>query len=89
MSRLALLSVSDKTGIVELAQKLVEFGFEIISSGGTAKALQDSGITVVKVSDHTGSPEILGGRVKTLHPRLNQTLQCQRQSKKLILAARL
>ena len=72
MSRLALLSVSDKTGIVELARQLVEkFQFEIISSGGTAKALQDAGISVTKVSDYTGSPEILGGRVKTLHPRIH------------------
>ncbi|MEL6439059.1 MAG: bifunctional phosphoribosylaminoimidazolecarboxamide formyltransferase/IMP cyclohydrolase [Cyanobacteria bacterium J06621_8] len=71
MSRLALLSVSDKTGIVALASQLVEWGFEIISSGGTAKTLQDAGITVTKVSDYTGSPEILGGRVKTLHPRIH------------------
>ena len=72
MSRLALLSVSDKTGIVELAQSLVEkFQFEIISSGGTAKTLQEAGIGVTKVSDYTGSPEILGGRVKTLHPRIH------------------
>lgn len=71
MSRLALLSVSDKTGIVELARKLVEFNFEIISSGGTAKTLQDAGLAVTKVSDYTGSPEILGGRVKTLHPRIH------------------
>ena len=72
MSRLALLSVSDKTGIVELARQLVEkFQFEIISSGGTAKTLQDAGIAVTKVSDYTGSPEILGGRVKTLHPRIH------------------
>ncbi len=71
MSRLALLSVSDKTGIVELARKLKEHQFEIISSGGTAKALQDAGITVTKVSNYTGSPEILGGRVKTLHPRIH------------------
>ena len=71
MSRLALFSVSDKTGIVELARQLVEFEFEIISSGGTAKTLQDAGITVTKVSDYTGSPEILGGRVKTLHPRIH------------------
>ena len=71
MSRLALLSVSDKTGIVELAQQLLEFGFEIISSGGTAKTLKDAGIGVTKVSDYTGSPEILGGRVKTLHPRIH------------------
>ncbi|MEL6495553.1 MAG: bifunctional phosphoribosylaminoimidazolecarboxamide formyltransferase/IMP cyclohydrolase [Cyanobacteria bacterium J06623_7] len=71
MSRLALLSVADKTGIVELARKLVEHEFEIISSGGTAKTLQAAGISVIKVSDYTGSPEILGGRVKTLHPRIH------------------
>ena len=71
MSRLALLSVWDKTGIVELARQLVEFEFEIISSGGTAKTLQDAGIAVTKVSDYTGSPEILSGRVKTLHPRIH------------------
>ncbi|MBE9223512.1 bifunctional phosphoribosylaminoimidazolecarboxamide formyltransferase/IMP cyclohydrolase [Cyanobacterium stanieri LEGE 03274] len=72
MTGLALLSVSDKTGIVELAQTLVnEFGFDIVSSGGTAKTLQSAGIKVTKVSDYTGSPEILGGRVKTLHPRIH------------------
>jgi phosphoribosylaminoimidazolecarboxamide formyltransferase / IMP cyclohydrolase len=72
MGRLALLSTSDKTGLVELASALVnEFDFEIISSGGTAKTLQAAGIPVMKVSDYTGSPEILGGRVKTLHPRIH------------------
>ncbi|WP_198805648.1 bifunctional phosphoribosylaminoimidazolecarboxamide formyltransferase/IMP cyclohydrolase [Leptolyngbya sp. BL0902] len=72
MARLALLSVSDKTGLVELAQALVnEFGFEIVSSGGTARALAEAGLPVTKVSDYTGSPEILGGRVKTLHPRIH------------------
>ncbi len=78
MSRLALLSVSDKTGIVELARQLVEFQFEIISSGGTAKTLQEAGITVTKVSDYTGSPEILGGRVKTLHPRIHGGILARR-----------
>ncbi|MBP0021151.1 MAG: bifunctional phosphoribosylaminoimidazolecarboxamide formyltransferase/IMP cyclohydrolase [Cyanobacteria bacterium SBLK] len=72
MGKLALLSVSDKTGIVELARQLVEeFAFELLSSGGTAKVLQDAGIPVTKVSDYTRSPEILGGRVKTLHPRIH------------------
>ena len=78
MSRLALLSVSDKTGIVELARKLVDYEFEIISSGGTAKTLQDAGISVTKVSDYTGSPEILGGRVKTLHPRIHGGILARR-----------
>lgn len=72
MAKLALLSVSDKRGIVELARVLVEeFSFDLISSGGTAKTLQAAGLPVTKVSDYTGSPEILGGRVKTLHPRIH------------------
>ena len=78
MSRLALLSVSDKTGIVELARQLIDFQFEIISSGGTAKALQEAGVAVTKVSDYTGSPEILGGRVKTLHPRIHGGILARR-----------
>ncbi|MEL6813641.1 MAG: bifunctional phosphoribosylaminoimidazolecarboxamide formyltransferase/IMP cyclohydrolase [Cyanobacteria bacterium J06598_3] len=72
MSRLALLSVSNKTGLVEFARSLTQdLNFEIVSSGGTAKALSDAGIPVMKVSDYTGSPEILGGRVKTLHPKVH------------------
>jgi phosphoribosylaminoimidazolecarboxamide formyltransferase/IMP cyclohydrolase len=72
MTRLALLSVSDKTGLVEFACQLVEaFDFLIISSGGTAETLKAAGIPVTKVSEYTGSPEILGGRVKTLHPRIH------------------
>jgi phosphoribosylaminoimidazolecarboxamide formyltransferase / IMP cyclohydrolase len=72
MGRLALLSTSDKTGLVKFAKTLVtEFGFDIISSGGTATALKAAGIPVTKVSDYTGAPEILGGRVKTLHPRIH------------------
>ena len=79
MTRLALLSVSDKTGLVEFARSLVEeFGFDLISSGGTAKALQEAGLPVTKVSDYTGSPEILGGRVKTLHPRIHGGILAQR-----------
>lgn len=79
MAKLALLSVSDKTGLIELAQALVQdFGFQIISSGGTAKALQTAGIEVTKVSDYTGSPEILGGRVKTLHPRIHGGILARR-----------
>ncbi|WP_008310003.1 bifunctional phosphoribosylaminoimidazolecarboxamide formyltransferase/IMP cyclohydrolase [Leptolyngbya sp. PCC 6406] len=72
MAGLALLSVSDKTGLVALALALVEqFGFELVSSGGTARAIADAGLAVTKVADFTGSPEILGGRVKTLHPRIH------------------
>ncbi|NWF59114.1 MAG: bifunctional phosphoribosylaminoimidazolecarboxamide formyltransferase/IMP cyclohydrolase [Fischerella sp.] len=72
MARLALMSVSNKTGLIDLARSLVEeFDFELISSGGTAQALKDAGLPVKKVADYTGSPEILGGRVKTLHPRIH------------------
>ncbi|WP_404787042.1 bifunctional phosphoribosylaminoimidazolecarboxamide formyltransferase/IMP cyclohydrolase [Altericista sp. CCNU0014] len=79
MTRLALLSVSDKTGLVEFAQRLAnEFDFEIISSGGTAATLKAAGIPVVKVSDYTGAPEILGGRVKTLHPRIHGGILARR-----------
>lgn len=79
MARLALLSVSDKTGIVEFARQLVsEFGFDLISSGGTAAALKEAGLPVTKVSDYTGSPEILGGRVKTLHPRIHGGILARR-----------
>ena len=67
----ALISVSDKTGIVEFARKLVAQGVEILSTGGTAKALQDAGVASMEVSQFTGSPEILEGRVKTLHPRIH------------------
>lgn len=79
MARLALLSTSDKTGLVELAQSLLqEFGFELISSGGTARVLQAAGLPVIKVSDYTGAPEILGGRVKTLHPRVHGGILARR-----------
>src|SRR5271165_3885652 len=66
----ALLSVSDKTGLVDLARALAGFGIELISTGGTAKALHDAGLTVVDVAELTGFPEMMGGRVKTLHPNV-------------------
>src|SRR5437667_10703534 len=69
--RRALLSVSDKTGLVDLARVLAEFGVELISTGGTRKALADAGLKVRDISDVTGFPEILYGRVKTLHPRVH------------------
>jgi len=69
--RRALLSVSDKTGIVDFARELAHFNVEIISTGGTAKALRDAGITVRDISDVTGFPEMMDGRVKTLHPRVH------------------
>lgn len=69
--RRALISVTDKSGVVELARELVGLGFEILSTGGTAKALQAGGIPVTEVSAYTGFPEILDGRVKTLQPKIH------------------
>lgn len=69
--RVALISVSDKTGIVEFAKFLAEKNVRILSTGGTLKSLLESGVPAVQVSDHTGSPEILDGRVKTLHPKVH------------------
>jgi phosphoribosylaminoimidazolecarboxamide formyltransferase/IMP cyclohydrolase len=69
--RRALISVSDKTGLIPFAQALAQAGAEILSTGGTARALRDAGLTVVDVSDHTGFPEIMDGRVKTLVPQIH------------------
>ena len=69
--RRALLSVSDKTGLVDLARTLTNLGVELISTGGTRKTLADAGLPVRDVSDVTGFPEMLDGRVKTLHPRVH------------------
>src|ERR1700743_842858 len=69
--RRALISVSDKTGLVPFAQALAARGVEILSTGGSAKALRDAGIPVKEVSDHTGFPEIMDGRVKTLVPQIH------------------
>jgi len=78
MSNYALLSVSDKTGIVDFARSLVDYGYTIISSGGTHSVIAAEGIPVTKVSDYTGSPEILNGRVKTLHPKIHGGILAQR-----------
>ena len=74
----ALLSVSDKTGLVEFARGLTSFGVALLSTGGTAKLLRDSGIGVTEVSDHTGFPEMLDGRVKTLHPKMHGGILARR-----------
>ncbi len=76
--RRALLSVSDKTGLVELAQALADKGVELVSTGGTAKALRDAGLAVRDVSDLTGFPEMMDGRVKTLHPTVHGGLLARR-----------
>ena len=74
----ALLSVSDKTGIVELARGLAAQGFQLLSTGGTAKLLAENGLAVTEVADHTGFPEMLDGRVKTLHPTVHGGLLARR-----------
>jgi phosphoribosylaminoimidazolecarboxamide formyltransferase/IMP cyclohydrolase len=71
MPKRALLSVSDKTGLVEFAQTLAKAGYELISTGGTSKALRDAGLTVADISDITNFPEMMDGRVKTLHPKVH------------------
>jgi phosphoribosylaminoimidazolecarboxamide formyltransferase/IMP cyclohydrolase len=74
----ALISVSDKTGLVELARGLRDLGWELVASGKTARALGEAGIAHLKVADVTGSPEMLGGRVKTLHPRIHGAILADR-----------
>jgi len=78
MAPTALLSVSDKAGLVPLAEGLLAHGYRILSSGGTAAALAAAGLPVTKVAEHTGAPEILGGRVKTLHPRIHGGILAKR-----------
>lgn len=78
MKKRALISVSDKTGLIAFAQKLSDYGYEIISTGGTAKAIADAGIACTNVSDITGFPECLDGRVKTLHPAIHAGILAMR-----------
>jgi phosphoribosylaminoimidazolecarboxamide formyltransferase / IMP cyclohydrolase len=77
--RRALISVSDKTGVADFAKSLAALGVEILSTGGTASALREAGLTVTDVSEFTGQEEILDGRVKTLHPRLHAALLARRE----------
>src|SRR5713101_9758040 len=75
----ALVSVSDKRGVVDFARGLAALGFEILSTGGTASLLAEAGIPVRQVSDYTGFPEMLDGRVKTLHPKIHGGLLARRE----------
>ncbi|MDX3773096.1 bifunctional phosphoribosylaminoimidazolecarboxamide formyltransferase/IMP cyclohydrolase [Chromatiaceae bacterium AAb-1] len=84
--RRALLSVSDKTGIVEFARALAAQQVEILSTGGTAKLLSESGIAVIEVSDYTGHPEIMDGRVKTLHPKIHGGILARRGTDEAVMA---
>jgi phosphoribosylaminoimidazolecarboxamide formyltransferase/IMP cyclohydrolase len=85
--RRALLSVSDKTGIVDFARGLAELGIELVSTGGTAAALRAAGLSVRAIDDFTGFPEIMGGRVKTLHPKLYAGLLALRDDEEHMAAA--
>ena len=84
--RRALLSVTDKTGLVEFARSLNEQGVELVSTGGTAKALRDAGLPVRDVSELTGFPEMLGGRVKTLHPMVHGGILHRREDPEHVAA---
>ena len=89
MEKFALLSVSDKTGIVPFAKALAEeIGFTLLSTGGTASLLRENGIPVLDVSEHTGFPEMMDGRVKTLHPKVHGGLLCLRDEEAHLEAAR-
>src|SRR5919198_6697758 len=85
--RRALLSVSDKRGIVDFARGLAELGIEIVSTGGTARELADAGLPVRPIEDFTGFPEIMDGRVKTLHPKLHAGLLAVRDNPDHLRAA--
>ena len=74
----ALISVSDKTGVLEFAQGLAAQGVKLLSTGGTAKMLRDAGLTVTEIGDYTGFPEMLDGRVKTLHPKVHGGILARR-----------
>lgn len=76
--RRALISVSDKNGLIELARALADQGVEILSTGGSARTMDEAGVSVTQVSDYTGFPEIMGGRVKTLHPRIHGGILARR-----------
>ncbi|MET1218561.1 MAG: bifunctional phosphoribosylaminoimidazolecarboxamide formyltransferase/IMP cyclohydrolase [Glaciecola sp.] len=84
--RRALLSVSDKTGILDFAKALVAMDVELLSTGGTAKLLAEAGLPVIEVSDHTGHPEIMDGRVKTLHPKIHGGILARRGQDEAVMA---
>src|SRR6201985_2249276 len=85
--RRALLSVSDKTGVVDFARGLADLGVELVSTGGTATTLREAGLEVRAIDDFTGFPEIMGGRVKTLHPKLYAGLLALRDDEEHMAAA--
>ena len=84
----ALLSVSDKTGLISLADSLKSHEVELISTGGTWRMMAESGLPALEVSDYTGSPEMMDGRVKTLHPKIHGGLLARRGLDEEVMAAR-
>ena len=84
----ALISVSDKTGVVDFAKHLKALGWEVIATGGTMKLLRESGVEVLNISDVTGFPEICDGRVKTLHPAVHGGLLARRDVEEHVEALR-
>ncbi|MGH8020717.1 MAG: bifunctional phosphoribosylaminoimidazolecarboxamide formyltransferase/IMP cyclohydrolase [Opitutaceae bacterium] len=89
MNKLALLSVSDKSGLVDFASTLVrQHGYKLLSTGGTARLLREAGLPVTDVGEHTGFPEIMEGRVKTLHPKVHGGLLCRRDKEEHLAQAR-
>lgn len=85
----AIISVTDKTGIVEFARSLERLGIEILSTGGTARAIREKGITVLDISEYTGFPEMMDGRVKTLHPKVHGGLLGRRDNQQDIQMMRI
>jgi phosphoribosylaminoimidazolecarboxamide formyltransferase/IMP cyclohydrolase len=82
MIKRALISVSDKAGVVDFAKGLAKLGIEILSTGGTAKVLRDAGVPVIEVADYTGFPEMMDGRLKTLHPKIHGGILQRRDNPK-------
>src|SRR5690606_350238 len=82
----ALISVSDKTGIVDFARGLSELGVELLSTGGTYRLLRDQGLSVTEVSEYTGFPEMMDGRVKTLHPKVHGGILARRGQDDAVMA---
>src|SRR5262252_578547 len=82
----ALLSVSDKSGLIVFATRLAGYGVELVSTGGTARTLKDAGLTVIDVAELTGFPEMMDGRVKTLHPNVHGGLLHRREDPKHVAA---
>ena len=81
----ALISVSDKSGITELAKTFLRFNIELLSTGGTARLLKDAGLPVTEIGDYTGFPEMLDGRVKTLHPKVHGGILARRSMETIII----